>query len=138
MITQLVYISASQIDDRQGELEQILAVSRKNNAEIGVTGVLLHAQSTFFQVLEGDPGKLEPLYQRISKDPRHGDVTELMRKQVHERRFADWNMGMAHIPPDHPAARQIEDLAGQGPLAEETSEDTVDGLISAFFTLNQV
>lgn len=41
------------------------------NARVDVTGMLLYHGRTFFQVLEGDRGVVEPLFDRIGKDKRH-------------------------------------------------------------------
>lgn len=58
-------------------LGDILASSRRRNAGLGVTGVLLYQAGTFVQLLEGPPEAVRHLYQdRIQADSRHrGFVT---------------------------------------------------------------
>ena len=75
------------------EVEGILAVSRRNNARVGVTGALIFNRSTFGQVLEGPEAAVEETYVRIEADPRHRDVEVLDLRSVEERAFGDWSMG---------------------------------------------
>ena len=75
------------------EVESILAVSRRNNARVGVTGALIFNRSTFGQVLEGPEEAVDETYARIEADPRHRDVEVLDLRSVEERGFGDWSMG---------------------------------------------
>ena len=50
---QLVYVSAASWAMSNAELNEILDVSRRNNRQSGVTGMLLHLDRGFLQVLEG-------------------------------------------------------------------------------------
>lgn len=70
-IYQLLYVSGAVGRPTEEEVEQILAVSRRNNAELGVTGMLLYADGAFIQVLEGEESTVKTLSHRISRDPRH-------------------------------------------------------------------
>lgn len=97
MIYSLVYISdaVDGLDDK--DLEGILFSSRKNNAAVAVTGMLLSKGGEFMQVLEGDEAAVERLYRKISADPRHENCTVLSRKMNPERLFADWTMGFKNL-----------------------------------------
>ena len=138
MTHQLVYISSAQIDDLGAEVDQILDASRRNNAANSVTGMLLFAQGTFFQVLEGEEDDVRAVYRRISKDPRHSDVITLLDQDVSERQFAEWSMGWSRIPSDHPAAAEIAHLGKPDAHGAAETETMVDTLIESFFQLNQV
>jgi intein-encoded DNA endonuclease-like protein len=48
----------------------LLTVSRKNNKKLGITGMLLYIDETYFQVLEGNEESLHKLYKIIEYDKR--------------------------------------------------------------------
>ena len=75
------------------EVEGILAISRRNNAGVGVTGALIFNRTTFGQVLEGPEAAVEETFARIEADPRHRDVEVLDLRTVETRAFGDWSMG---------------------------------------------
>ena len=87
----IVYASSSV--PASPDLEGILKVSRRNNDDNGLTGVLLFAEGNFIQALEGPEAALEKTYARIIADPRHHLVLELYRAPISERNFPDWSMG---------------------------------------------
>src|SRR5688572_19699226 len=78
----LVYVSASTHLMEDAELEAILTKSRDNNAELGLTGMLLYYEGAFMQVLEGTEENVRGLYTRISQDPRHHRVTLLLEEYI--------------------------------------------------------
>lgn len=86
---QLVYISSAvgQVDG-----EAVLAVSRRNNARDGLTGLLYADGRRFLQVLEGERAAVEWAYQRIAIDPRHRALVVLSQRDVAEREFGPWEM----------------------------------------------
>jgi hypothetical protein len=75
----------------------VLEVSRRNNALLGVTGMLLHLRGSFFQVLERPPAVVEALYAKIFGDEAHEGVVLLIRETVEERTFGDWTMGWSDL-----------------------------------------
>ena len=93
----LVYCSRNALSDTEAtaEVRRILAVSRRNNAAVAVTGALLFTSGIFAQVLEGPLAQVEQTFERIQTDPRHADVTVLQISCTEQRAFADWSMGFA-------------------------------------------
>lgn len=75
------------------DLEDILEVSQRNNAENGLTGILLFAEGNFIQALEGPKEALDATYARIVADPRHRQIIDLFRAPLSARNFPDWSMG---------------------------------------------
>jgi len=75
-----------------GEIREILATSRKNNACDGVTGGLLFSEGCFAQVLEGPLDMIEGAFERIQCDERHRKVTVLQSGSITARDFPDWSM----------------------------------------------
>ncbi|WP_110686529.1 BLUF domain-containing protein [Salinicola aestuarinus] len=75
------------------EVEDILATSRRRNAESGVTGALMFNHGYFAQVLEGRQDALEATFERIQMDERHDHVSILAYDIVPRRVFESWSMG---------------------------------------------
>ena len=95
----IVYCSRNLISGEPAEvakqLQQILGASRRNNSKVGVTGALLYSSGSFAQVLEGPLVAIEPIFERIQRDPRHGEVTVIESGPTVERRFPEWSMAFA-------------------------------------------
>ena len=110
-----IYASAAVRDFETGELAQLLEVARENNARLGLTGMLLHAEGSFFQVLEGPADVVDALYARIERDQRHGQVTLVIREPIAKRCFDAWTMGF------YKATR--EELAGMSGVNDFFGKD---------------
>ncbi|GIX32485.1 MAG: hypothetical protein KatS3mg125_0441 [Lysobacterales bacterium] len=89
----LIYASAVCEGVGSSQVRAILDVSRRNNAALGVTGLLCFSSGVFLQWLEGRRDAVNRLYHRIASDPRHRDPVLLWLEDAHERVFADWSMG---------------------------------------------
>ena len=92
-LLQLVYVSAATEKFSSDDLDELLAKARRHNESVNVTGILLYAQGTFFQVLEGAPEDVDALYDKIAKDSRHCLVLRLARENIATRNFGEWSMG---------------------------------------------
>jgi hypothetical protein len=89
---QLCYISTARPQVSWDTVDEILAVSRRNNASARVTGLLLFNGKRFLQLLEGAAPLVEATYARILKDPRHFAVVKLSERSIDEREFGGWDM----------------------------------------------
>lgn len=98
-LVHLIYCSAAVKPFSKRELAELLAVARRFNATNGITGMLLYAEGSFFQVLEGEPSAVESLFAHIGRDRRHQRVTMIIREPIASRSFSDWSMGFADISP---------------------------------------
>ncbi len=81
---ELSYISTATSAMSTQDLLALLQQSRKNNADNGVTGMLLYGNGTFLQVLEGDERAVDALIANIRKDPRHTNIKMLYRKTIEQ------------------------------------------------------
>ena len=93
----LVYVSSATLPFSGEDLRALLVTCRKNNAELGVTGMLLYKDGNFMQVLEGDEDAVRGLYARIGADPRHGGEITLQQGFAEGRQFPDWSMGFRDL-----------------------------------------
>jgi EAL domain-containing protein (putative c-di-GMP-specific phosphodiesterase class I) len=99
-LIQLIYCSAAPRPLGRDELTALLVAARRHNERHGITGMLLHVDGSFFQVLEGAPDDVERLFQRISGDARHDHVTLIIREPLAVRAFGAWTMGHADMTRD--------------------------------------
>jgi hypothetical protein len=99
----LVYVSAARKLFDEAALSTLLAQCQRNNARLGVTGMLLYSDGNFMQAVEGDAAAIDTLIATIAQDERHGRMTVLLRMPIEQRQFAGWSMALrrlADLPPD--------------------------------------
>lgn len=92
MLLQLIYTSTAAINFDDMQLRGLLEKCVERNTLAGVTGLLLYKDWSFMQVLEGDERVVKAVYSRISRDPRHHNIIELLREPIEERVFPDYAM----------------------------------------------
>lgn len=129
----LIYNSAATRPFSSGELEQLLFHSRNKNASVGITGMLLYSEGSFFQVLEGPEDAVEALAATIADDPRHQRMTSIIKEPIARRSFSEWTMGFANVSRDD--ARMIEglnDFFGAGHVLLDLDPGRARKLLTAF------
>lgn len=124
----ILYISTAREPLSQAELDAILIASRRNNAAVDVTGLLVVGGRRFLQVLEGPEDAVTATFERISRDPRHFAIVKLGEKQVEERSFGTWAMGFE---------KGADTAATTATLAEQVADlvaPITDANLRAYFT----
>jgi hypothetical protein len=96
-LRRVTYVSRA-LTTSQAELDAILAVARRNNAAMSVTGAMMLSNKHFAQVLEGPPDAVEDIFERIQMDERHTAVSLLEVADVQARAFDAWTMGFVQDP----------------------------------------
>ncbi len=97
----LIYCSAASNPDLSlDEIDTIQKKSRANNAEVGITGMLLFDQGSFFQVIEGERAVVEALFEVICEDEHHTNVAKILLESIEARDFGDWTMGLSRLTRD--------------------------------------
>ena len=99
---QLLYVSNTLPDLTPGVLDDILTSSRRNNALMGITGLLLYIDGGFLQMMEGDELALRELYRRVAADRRHSEPRIMLDREVGMRTFPGWSMGFERPCMDDP------------------------------------
>lgn len=98
-LRRLLYVSHSRFPGDATKvaaaLGEILAVARRRNAELGVTGALMLRGGHFAQALEGPHAAVQSVFDSIAGDPRHGEVTVTEDGPVPARAFPAWSMAYA-------------------------------------------
>ncbi|PPF33487.1 hypothetical protein C5B93_13740 [Rathayibacter sp. AY1A2] len=88
----LVYSSRTSAGFTDADLPALLAQCRANNERLGLTGMLLHRDGRFLQVLEGPDAVLRERMAVIAADERHAQLRTLLEEPIRERLFPEWSM----------------------------------------------
>ena len=76
------------------DLESLLVEARTRNVQEKITGILLYKNGHFLQLLEGDEENVRRIYEKITHDVRHTNVTTVVENEMNERVFPSWSMGV--------------------------------------------
>lgn len=89
----LIYHSVESDTFEDGDIDKILKMAKKRNVANNITGLLLHIDHGFIQVLEGEEQAVLQLFNNIEKDSRNTNVIRMLEGNVNTRLFPDWNLG---------------------------------------------
>jgi Sensors of blue-light using FAD len=131
------YTSSAVPDITDATLELLLTDARQKNDELGVTGVLLFHDGSFFQYFEGPPPAVNQVYDRIRQSRLHTGIIELMRSPIEHRAFANWLMGFTRAPAS--TVLQISNAnwrASLGPGGAAGAESDGLALLRRFWSLS--
>ena len=99
----MVYSSAAVQDFSGDDLAALLRQSRSANARDGLTGVLMHRDGRFLQLIEGPDDVVRARMHAIEQDARHDRVRVLLEDEIDDRRFPEWTMGYEEAAGTDPA-----------------------------------
>lgn len=105
----ILYLSTANQPFSSGDLSELLQKAMARNDATQVTGMLVYSDGDFLQVLEGEATNVVGIYDRISIDPRHRDISVLQRGLGYgDRLFPSWSMGFKRVPDEE----LIDDAVG--------------------------
>lgn len=96
-LIQLVYVSRATRPLSSEQLAALVYACVSRNAVDGLSGLLLHADGCFLQLLEGERSTLDRTFARIARDRRHTGITLLRRDALAQRQFDGWHMAFQSI-----------------------------------------
>ena len=98
MTYQIVYLSeATNTEDIDQQIEDILEKSIKNNSRSSITGCLIYNSGYFLQLLEGPKEKVEQTLLRIENDKRHRSVSLIVSQDAIRPIFKHWSMASTRL-----------------------------------------
>lgn len=118
----LVYTSVSSQEMSDDDLKALLKKSREKNKKLNITGMLLHLDPFFIQILEGEEEAVLDSFNRIKEDSRHQKVSLIYKKQIKERAFSDWTMGFNKV-----SNEELESLEGCFDFWEQSTPNSLAG-----------
>ncbi len=78
--------------DGDADLADLLRHARRNNAQLGLTGVLLFDGTNFLQAIEGAVDVVETVFESIACDLRHEEIELIEFKPIAVREYAGFPM----------------------------------------------
>jgi hypothetical protein len=123
-LRQVFYVSRLAEGMVERDVRNILAISRRNNRMLDVTGCLTCTGRHFAQVLEGREAAVAGLMLRIAVDLRHSDFRIVVDRPLSLRQHPLWSMAYlynseladdveAMFDAEPPVARQLLHLMGR-------------------------
>ena len=121
----LGYVSTETGDLGSTGMVKLLTEARRINTSRDITGLLLHRDRSFYQVLEGAEDIVRQTFDSIEKDKRHTAIDVLFEGEVDEREFPDWQMGFLNLD-----RVDIETLQGYSDFLsrEDNAKDFLENL----------
>ena len=124
----LVYMSKAIGPMDDAALDRIARKAQEKNRALGLTGLLVFVDNTFFQVLEGPQVRVEEVFDRVYQDQRHHRARILQQREVECRRFADWTMGFCRLSNADEDSDVFFELSRKG-FEDHIPQDAGDDLI---------
>jgi hypothetical protein len=132
-LVHVVYASEATTEFTDKAVRELLERARRNNAALGITGILLLVGRSFFQILEGAPELVTAVFDKIGLDKRHKRVSTLIREPIEKRDFADWSMGLARVTSKELAlVPGFNDFFATSKSLDRISEGLARSLLAAF------
>jgi hypothetical protein len=100
----LIYVSTAFRELDTDDLDRILESAIRRNTALNVTGMLLYADGSFMQVLEGEAAAVDEVFARVENDARHTGIFLIERSPIDERSFDRWSMGFKRLDAREAAA----------------------------------
>ena len=92
MLHQIIYTSYSRFNFTESDFFNLLIQSRQCNQNNNITGMLLHHNGIFIQLIEGPKNSVVSLMNAIENDERHYDIEVIADTAIESRNFTDWSM----------------------------------------------
>lgn len=130
----LIYSSKADPNLDEHGIQKILETSERNNKERNITGLLIHYQDSFIQMLEGEKEDVQQLYETIQDDERHDSVMTLFEGYTEKRHFPAWKMSLRLV--DDTAFKKIdayETLEQSDQFLKEVDSDHIGLKMLRFF-----
>ena len=93
----LAYVSTQTGPFGTADLLRLLKAARLRNQACNVTGLLIHRDDSFFQVIEGREADVRRIFGIISADRAHHRIKVLFEEPLAEREYADWRMAFMEL-----------------------------------------
>ncbi|WP_405207973.1 BLUF domain-containing protein [Aquimarina sp. LLG6339-5] len=96
MLHSISYVSTSKgLSDFQ--INELLYVSKQKNDGLNITGILMHSDQNFFQIIEGEKKIILNLYQKIEQDLRHFNLIKIFDRPINTPSFKSFQSSYTTI-----------------------------------------
>ncbi len=91
------YVSTVSSNLSDTDIENLMNYVREHNNLLNITGILLHSDGNFFQVLEGEKEIIKMMFERIKKDARHYNIIKMLDKEISDNSFSAYHSSFTVI-----------------------------------------
>ncbi|MEN8772277.1 MAG: BLUF domain-containing protein [Akkermansiaceae bacterium] len=88
----LAYVSEASVGFGPEDLRDICSKSAERNSLADITGILVMDRGKILQVLEGSKQSVESLFAKISRDPRHANISQVSGSEQSGRLLTTWSL----------------------------------------------
>ena len=92
----LTYVSKSKIENDE-DLSKLFIKSEESNRLNNISGMLIHKNSDFIQVLEGNKQVVTSLFNTIKNDNRHENIVIFYEKDIKKKYFEGFYMAFDYL-----------------------------------------
>ena len=104
-IRSIVFFSTAAMPMSRRDLAALGKECAEPNSHVGITGMLLHKNGSFLQVMESSKAVICDMFARISADPRHTNIRKIRDRPIPRREFAGHAVSFKNLdelPPGSP------------------------------------
>ncbi len=83
-------------------------VKQRNNL-LDITGILIHSDGNFLQILEGEKLTITPLFKKIKTDTRHYNIIKMLDKEIKTPTFTKYHSSFTVIS-GHKSYKELQDF----------------------------
>jgi Sensors of blue-light using FAD len=92
-VDQILYCSLLREPMTEAAIEALAQSAARLNRMDRITGLLMHSDGVFVQLIEGPAPAVAHLWSRLLHDKRHYGIVQLLhRREVEQRTCGDWDM----------------------------------------------
>lgn len=96
-LSSIIYISSATTLVLQSDIDFLLQNAVQRNLNNGISGILIHKDQSFLQIIEGDTTKIKNLYTKIENDRRHHHIFKLRETNIMQRIFKGYRSSFSVI-----------------------------------------
>jgi len=93
----ICYVSTIQSKVSSSELYEAFVSFKKKNIKNNISGVLLHKNGNFLQIIEGKKETIDALFSKIKIDKRHKHIITLIDFPIPHRLFEEYKTSFSII-----------------------------------------
>jgi hypothetical protein len=132
-VRSIVFFSTAAVPMSARDLAALGRECAELDSHVGITGMLLHKNGNFLQVMEGSRAVICDMFARISADPRHTGIRKICDRTIPRREFDGQAVSFKNLDDLPPGSPYLS------PFSYEAFRDDPDlaVLILAFFFRNR-
>jgi len=96
MLKTITYLSSSKLDSIES-IQALFEKAKTHNLSHQISGILLHKNGNFMQILEGLEEQVDAIYNKIIKDKRHHQIIKLIDIPIPGRLFQEYKASFSLI-----------------------------------------